>query len=297
MTELSQLSSAMLKLKCVEFGSSPSLISPASSSESDFCFYSKEMNETTADSGLSSDTDGCTPPPSQRPLRKSARSANSVDDSQSDVSADSLAEEQNVAPLSPALNKRKKKKLPGNLMTEIRQKANEMQLLRQKKQLVQLQQHAQQQKMQQNIGKQQHAQQQQVTSNQVPELPIKLRKSNTTLSLMSNRNLVLSLPAIPAQRELLDSEEDGAYQKFHLREYQPALPENNKAVAGQGAAAGQAGGEDLSFVGVRDILNVQNGGLTIRSHKSGTVRGVRNRVRAGITTFLQGRTFKVSAGC
>jgi hypothetical protein len=53
--------------------------------------------------------------------------------------------------------------------------------------------------------------------------------------------------------------------------------------------------DDLSFVGLKDILNVEKSGQTIRSHKSGTVRGVRNRVRAGITTFLQGKTFKVRA--
>jgi hypothetical protein len=51
--------------------------------------------------------------------------------------------------------------------------------------------------------------------------------------------------------------------------------------------------DDLSFVGLKDILSVEKGN-TIRSHKSGTVRGVRNRVRAGITTFLQAKTFKVS---
>lgn len=287
MTELSQLSGAMLKLRCVEFGSSPSLLSPASSSDSaaDFCFYGKEPSETTADSGLSSDTDGCTPPPSQRPPRKAARSANSSDDSRSDVSADSLAEERAGRPLSPAMNKRKKKKLPGNLMTEIRQKASEMQLLRQKKQLVQLQ----QQKMQPVRQPGQHQQQQQTAQHPTqPALPVKLRKSNTSPSLMTqNRNLVLSLPAIPAHREL-DEEADGAHQRFHLCEYQSPAPE--KDVAGQRTAPG----DDLSFVGVRDILNVQSGGLTIRSHKSGTVRGVRNRVRAGITTFLQGNTFKVS---
>ena len=49
--------------------------------------------------------------------------------------------------------------------------------------------------------------------------------------------------------------------------------------------------DDLSFVGIRDILSVEKAG-TIRSVK-GTVRGVRNRVRAGITTYLQGKTSKV----
>lgn len=49
--------------------------------------------------------------------------------------------------------------------------------------------------------------------------------------------------------------------------------------------------DDLSFVGIKDILSVEKAG-TIRSVK-GTVRGVRNRVRAGITTYLQGKTSKV----
>lgn len=74
---------------------------------------------------------------------------------------------------------------------------------------------------------------------------------------------------------------------FHLREY------------GGGAAPSAApitGEADLSFVGHKDILNYGDDydkNRTIRSHK-GTVRGVRNRVRAGITTYLQGKPFKVS---
>jgi len=61
----------------------------------------------------------------------------------------------------------------------------------------------------------------------------------------------------------------------------------------------QGGGdvaEDLDEVGEwrgrrSDILDVREGGDTIRSIR-GTVRGVKNRVRAGIATFLQDQTAK-----
>lgn len=67
--------------------------------------------------------------------------------------------------------------------------------------------------------------------------------------------------------------------RFHLRENQSSMDDSNGVTD-----------DDLSFVGIRDILSVEKGG-TIRSVK-GTVRGVRNRVRAGITTYLQGKTSK-----
>lgn len=53
--------------------------------------------------------------------------------------------------------------------------------------------------------------------------------------------------------------------------------------------------EDETFAGYKDLLG-NNGSSTIRSAK-GTVRGVKNRVRAGIATFLQinNSTIKVSA--
>lgn len=61
------------------------------------------------------------------------------------------------------------------------------------------------------------------------------------------------------------------YYKFHLNEH---VSEDNvpKVV------------EDETFAGYKDLLG--DGAATIRSAK-GTVRGVKNRVRAGIATFLQ----------
>ena len=74
---------------------------------------------------------------------------------------------------------------------------------------------------------------------------------------------------------------------FHLREYGGVAAPSAAPITGEA---------DLSFVGHKDILNYGDDydkNRTIRSHK-GTVRGVRNRVRAGITTYLQGKPFKVS---
>lgn len=71
------------------------------------------------------------------------------------------------------------------------------------------------------------------------------------------------------------------FYKFHLNEniYEDAKPEVPKS-------------EDELFAGYKDILSEQ--GATIKSAK-GTVRGVKNRVRAGIATFLQiNTTAKVS---
>jgi hypothetical protein len=65
---------------------------------------------------------------------------------------------------------------------------------------------------------------------------------------------------------------------FHLRK----CDEQHKSTA-----------DDPSFVGHKDLLSDDNNNITIRSHK-GTVRVVRNRVRAGIITFLPGKPLKVS---
>jgi hypothetical protein len=64
------------------------------------------------------------------------------------------------------------------------------------------------------------------------------------------------------------------FYKFHLNEH---LSEDNDAPA-------KAVVEDETFAGYKDLLG--DGASTIRSAK-GTVRGVKNRVRAGIATFLQ----------
>lgn len=68
--------------------------------------------------------------------------------------------------------------------------------------------------------------------------------------------------------------ESDKYYDFHLNENEPSdavVPSKNVVV-------------DESFAGYKDLLG--DGASTIRSAK-GTVRGVKNRVRAGIATFLQ----------
>ncbi|XP_018330548.1 glutaredoxin domain-containing cysteine-rich protein CG31559-like [Agrilus planipennis] len=73
--------------------------------------------------------------------------------------------------------------------------------------------------------------------------------------------------------------------KFHLNEHHS--DDDTKSVQKSSAR------DDESFAGYRDYLGV-DGAATIRSAK-GTIRGVKNRVRAGIATFLQiGNTTRVS---
>ncbi|XP_014204757.1 glutaredoxin domain-containing cysteine-rich protein CG31559-like [Copidosoma floridanum] len=72
--------------------------------------------------------------------------------------------------------------------------------------------------------------------------------------------------------------EDDRFYKFHVNEREEVLKARNKSELGRGDD-----GDDESFAGCKiPTLDRE----AIRSAK-GTVRGVRNRVRAGIATFLQ----------
>lgn len=72
------------------------------------------------------------------------------------------------------------------------------------------------------------------------------------------------------------------FYNFHINENVPELPVVSVKTT-----------QDETFAGYRDLLG-GDGSSTIRSAK-GTVRGVKNRVRAGIATFLQiNSTIKVS---
>lgn len=79
---------------------------------------------------------------------------------------------------------------------------------------------------------------------------------------------------VPSKGYLYETDK---YYKFHLNEN--IIDENDSIVPVKNIE------EDETFAGYRDILGC-NGSSTIRSAK-GTVRGVKNRVRAGIATFLQ----------
>ena len=275
-----------------------SSISSSSSSlvNSDFYYFANrggagkkgtdEVSSETVDSGLSSDTEGFTPPPLPRRANKKAVASKSelvmlMDDSQSDVSADSLALnddaqteltslassdaglDNNVSPVTA-----RKQVLPSNLLTEIRTKAVKLH-------------HYQQPQSVKELGKALDSQ-------------LKLQRSkSSSVPPSRSRSLILAVPPPQQQQTTAPSSfdpSDGYYQRFHMCEYIEIDSKNNSNSSSQPDSPI----DDLSFVGLKDILNVEKSGQTIRSHKSGTVRGVRNRVRAGITTFLQGKTFKVS---
>ncbi len=289
-----------------------SSISSSSSSlvNSDFYYFANrggagkgkgpdEVSSEAVDSGLSSDTEGFTPPPLPRRANKNKAVAPCrselvmlMDDSQSDVSADSLAlnddaqteltslassssdaglDNNNVSPVTA-----RKQALPSNLLTEIRTKAVKLH-------------HYQQPQSVKELGKALDSQ-------------LKLQRSkSSSVPPSRSRSLILPIPPPQQQQQQIAPSSfdpsDCYYQRFHMCEYIEIDSKNNNNSSSSSQPESPI--DDLSFVGLKDILNVEKSGQTIRSHKSGTVRGVRNRVRAGITTFLQGKTFKVSqySGC
>jgi len=124
---------------------------------------------------------------------------------------------------------------------------------------------------------------------------LKLAPGNNN-NKMSNKAARVKVNIIPANNKSIPASLDFELYRFHLRENVVSLPDLNNCSSNNANNEQNmsAVGEDLSFVGLKDIMNLDKS-ATIRSHKSGTVRGVRNRVRAGITTYLQGKTFKVSS--
>ncbi|XP_055641425.1 glutaredoxin domain-containing cysteine-rich protein CG12206-like [Toxorhynchites rutilus septentrionalis] len=94
---------------------------------------------------------------------------------------------------------------------------------------------------------------------------------------------VSSLSVTPAgakQCKSISFENDKFY-KFHINEHLN-LPDLSNGTNGTSCASSVVD-DDESFAGYKDLTS---GHSTIRSHK-GTVRGVKNRVRNGIATFLQ----------
>lgn len=301
-----------IKFKCVEYGSSHSsepepnrIRQRGPSSSNDFFYYTmsqeplmEEVSGEAIDSGLSSDTEGFTPPPlPRRAIKKSSNNHHDLDDSQSDVSADSLAltddgqystdltslasssnESSSISPTAA-----RKQSLPTNLLMEIRTKA---------------------------ANKLQPSSKQQLQQQQLPSIKelgkafdaqMKVRKSSSVPAPRS-RNVILTIPTVITQPssstsyssfDLLQDPASQHQQRFHMCEYLD-VAQHSGTGGGDKINHPDSPVDDLSFVGLKDILNVEKCGQTIRSHKSGTVRGVRNRVRAGITTFLQGKTLKVS---
>lgn len=80
------------------------------------------------------------------------------------------------------------------------------------------------------------------------------------------------------------------YYNFHVneRDSQRSFSDNSKAFNGVQSDSSSKSSNDDAFAGYRDVSSVSNCSdtSTIRSSK-GTVRGVKNRVRNGIATFLQ----------
>ena len=194
------------------------------------------------------------------------------EDSQSDVSADSLASEVSS---NSSLNDKPviiiKKTLPSSLLKEIRLKAG------------------------QPDGDEEDGGGPAVKDLGKAVDQLKLAPNNNN-NKMSNKAARVKVNIIPANNKSIPASLDFELYRFHLRENVVSLPDLNNCSSNNANNEQNmsAVGEDLSFVGLKDIMNLDKS-ATIRSHKSGTVRGVRNRVRAGITTYLQGKTFKVSS--
>lgn len=78
------------------------------------------------------------------------------------------------------------------------------------------------------------------------------------------------------------------FYKFHLNEHfvEDCNSAGGDSVDGNVSAKSVVDKSDESFAGYKDLLSGSEQSSTIRSAK-GTIRGVKNRVRAGIATFLQ----------
>lgn len=94
--------------------------------------------------------------------------------------------------------------------------------------------------------------------------------------------------AAPAAVRVFDMDNTDQYYSFHMNEN--VFDEVDAAAAASAAAA--AAPADDSFAGCK--TTAADASDAIRSAK-GTIRGVKNRVRAGIATFLQPKTNKVRA--
>ena len=243
---------------------------PKSQTSSEFYYFGSGggagswNSNSNVDSGLSSDQEGQTPPP--LPRRRAGRSGSRNEDCdwsdlQSDVSADSLANDDAATEStslsstgSAALESPKSKAIPAGLLDEIRLKGSA------KKRSAALD------AVQHNLVNMRLSTPRARSTQRQAKAPA---ESCAFPTLRSRRD---SYPASGSARSLDD------LLGFHLRE----CGEQHKSTD-----------DDLSFVGHKDLLSDDQKNVTIRSHK-GTVRGVRNRVRAGINTFLQGKPFKVS---
>jgi len=92
-----------------------------------------------------------------------------------------------------------------------------------------------------------------------------------------------SVAAVAATDRIIDMDNTDQYYSFHMNEN--VFDEVDSA-----AVAAAAAPSDDTFAGCKTVATSD----TIRSAK-GTIRGVKNRVRAGIATFLQPKTNKVSS--
>ncbi|XP_055524069.1 uncharacterized protein LOC129717863 [Wyeomyia smithii] len=77
--------------------------------------------------------------------------------------------------------------------------------------------------------------------------------------------------------------ENDKFYKFHINEHSNLPPERSSINGHGNSCSSSVIDDDESFAGFKDLTS---GTSTIRSNK-GTVRGVKNRVRNGIATFLQ----------
>ncbi|XP_039435759.1 glutaredoxin domain-containing cysteine-rich protein CG31559-like [Culex pipiens pallens] len=116
-----------------------------------------------------------------------------------------------------------------------------------------------------------------------------LMEKINSLNSVADGNTAANLTAAANNNNKSLSFENDKFYKFHINEHSNLQERNVGGAAVNGFGSPSCGGassvvdDDESFAGFRDLTS---GTSTIRSNK-GTVRGVKNRVRNGIATFLQ----------
>ena len=115
-----------------------------------------------------------------------------------------------------------------------------------------------------------------------------LTREHEVTRRQSQRDLILSARGTLRKKKTNSNRPVGDFE-FYVNEYEESTYQNPNL---QGDRISLASEED--FAGLKEIKSAQqkSGTKTIRSHR-GTVRGVRNRVRAGIATFLRDPSSKV----
>lgn len=230
----------------------------------------KSAHSEVGDSGVSSERDSPSP---HQPSSLNTASSPSESDNDSSVSTESL-HEQNPHPFFLLINRRQKPAqkpkppLPGSILRQVCERARMFEKRRQKLAKVEAT----------NITMLRG-----LVIRGRPSMSSRMTHSSlasSTSSLLSSASLFSSTTSLILEEDEMDEERSlGARTSMSCDDDLSS----GSLVGGSGLFEHVEQNAGVAFAGIRDIFSPPQQS-TIRSHK-GTVRGVRNRVRAGIATF------------